>query len=93
MIVRHMRTDPNATKHMVLGFVGFVAVSVSFAPIVPTVWAALLCGLVAGYLTGIAIEVVQRIERRYVGVKQNTFRESVLDALVTGSWFLFFLVM
>lgn len=99
-ILNHAKTDPNAQKHMYLGITGsaiLFAITVLFQfesrivadPIIP-----ILIGLIffclGGFITGIGIELVQRVQR--IGKKQNTLKESFLDVMVTGCWPLIFFI-
>jgi len=43
----------------------------------------LICG---GLIIGIVIEIAQRINRHFSNSKQNTIKESLLDAAVTACW-------
>lgn len=96
-IKHHAKHDLNAPKHMYLGALGSVLFGVSiFAGLLasPVFYSSITviiyvgAGFVlGGFLTGIAIEVIQRIQR--TGGIQNTVRESILDALVTGLWFIY----
>ncbi|MDX8383269.1 MAG: hypothetical protein R8M45_04250 [Ghiorsea sp.] len=84
-IFDHAGTDPNAIKHICVGGVFAIVMSVlSFGcgSAAITFATALLSGVVAG----VGIEVVQRIQR--FGKQQNTFKESCLDAAVTSLWFI-----
>jgi len=73
-LLTHMRTDPNAPKHQILGAMGCVIGLMTFG-----INGAILAPLVVG----LAIEVNQRI---YGG--KNTLRESVMDTLTTWLWWL-----
>ncbi|MDX8384009.1 MAG: hypothetical protein R8M45_08005 [Ghiorsea sp.] len=84
-IFDHADTDPNACKHICVGGVFAIVMSVislGFGSLFATLAAALLSGVAAG----VGIEVVQRIQR--YGKQQNTFKESCLDAAVTSLWFI-----
>ncbi|MDX8382601.1 MAG: hypothetical protein R8M45_00890 [Ghiorsea sp.] len=81
----HADTDPNAIKHICVGGVFAIVMSVlsfGFGSAAITFATALLSGVAAG----VGIEVVQRIQR--CGKQQNTFKESCLDAAVTSLWFI-----
>jgi len=73
----HMRTDPNAGKHARLGLLGCV---ILLAPVLTLI----------GLVVGIAIEVVQRVQRLFSGEKQNHLQESVLDALGTSLFYIYY---
>ena len=102
-IINHMNTDPNAEKHVELGQLGSLAGV--FCIVLSMLWhsysidgfiAALLIGAFVGSMTaGVCIELVQRWQRRdgwnFFGEGQNSIKESVLDALVTGLWPLWYI--
>ena len=87
-ILNHARTDPNAPKHQAIGERASIMCA-SFALVVsynhcPSLWGSLSVAfgyLLGGLPAGIGIELVQRWQRR--GGKQNTLKESMLDAAVT----------
>ena len=86
MILKHMRTDPNAESHMTLGCIGSVALASLTYALTSNVMESLLGFILGGFLIGLGIEAVQRIQR--IGLEQNTLKESALDVGVTGCWFL-----
>jgi len=86
VILSHMQTDPNAPKHMRLGAFASLA-SVCLALLLTlNLNYALTAFFGCPFLMGLAIELVQRIQR--IGKAQNTNKESLLDVLVTGFWYL-----
>jgi hypothetical protein len=102
-IINHMNTDPNAEKHVELGQLGSTGASIVVclsAVYVPYsmdefILSFLVAGLIGSSITGILIELVQRWQRRdgwnFFGEGQNSIKESVLDALVTGLWPLWYI--
>jgi len=76
-LITHMRTDPNAPKHQIMGAMACVAGLAACG------WQA---ALLAPLFAGVGIELIQRVQR--IGKTQNTAGESVLDALVTGLWWI-----
>jgi len=69
-LITHIMSDPNAWKHMLIGFaVSLVAVLIAQWPLAP---------LVAAFLAGVGIEVVQRLQGG-----RNSLRESTMDVLTT----------
>jgi len=81
-IIEHVKTDPNAFKHGLLGCASTAAAAV-FVP-------SLVNIAIASLIMGISIEVIQRIMRELTMSKQNTFEENILDSLGTWLWFLSF---
>ena len=89
-IINHAKTDPNAYKHMELGSFGsFILAIILFIGTILISPNLMICVFISlcfgGFLTGIAIELVQRVQR--IGKTQNTLKESFLDIMVTGFWF------
>ena len=78
-LITHMQTDPNAWKHALIGMTASILGGV--AGHVISIEAAILFVALCPALAGICIEIIQRSE----GGK-NTNRESLLDALTTWLW-------
>jgi len=76
-LLTHIKTDPNAPMHQILGAMACVAGLASFG------W---LGAITAPLIVGISIELVQRVQRR--GKSQNTIKESILDTLTTWLWWI-----
>jgi len=76
-LIAHMRTDPNAPKHAAIGAACSAGGAVVFG-----VAGALLLPLLAG----IGIEIVQRMQGG-----TNTTRESIMDALTTWLWPIYYI--
>jgi len=97
MIIKHMRTDPNAKKHVAAGQAATalgICAAVFYMGVFSHSWIGaafvLLAGGIGGsLLAGIAIELVQRWQRR--GKDQNSITESLLDALTTALWPIWYL--
>jgi len=77
MIIQHIKTDPNAPKHQILGAMACVVGLASFG------W---LGAIIAPLLMGIGIELVQRAQ--LIGKAHNTIKESIFDALTTWLWWI-----
>ena len=71
---------------MRLGAVGSVVLCLAAYGITGNILLAFFGAGLGGLVVGIAIELKQRFDRR--GKTQNTLKESVLDIMVTGCWFL-----
>jgi len=88
-IINHMRTDPNAIKHSVIGCLssGIGAFGACLAPyqLVPMFIVSIV---VLPLLAGISIEIIQRLQ----GGK-NTRIESIFDAETTWLWPLSFIII
>ena len=87
-IFAHMDSDPNANKHMDLGFVASM-----FCSLFLIAWTGSIDFFIAGFLVaplfmGVGIELWQRVYRFFTKTKQNTTKESMLDAGVTTFWYL-----
>jgi len=84
-LVAHVKTDPNAKYHARIG----AAASLYGAAVgwyLLGVYGALAGFIISPLLAGIGIETVQRIQRGYW-----QGRESVLDALGTWLWLLYYM--
>jgi len=92
MIIKHMKSDPNALKHADLGLFAFALAIASFSFSFTSFYWVLIASLVMG----VAIEIGQRVQRAvdwrtfkwlgFTGEHQNTFKESCLDVMQTW-WF------
>jgi len=85
-----MKSDPNALKHADAGFYASMTVLVAL-PIIGLLNTA-IAALVAPFIIGVSIEIIQRIQRYISDGKQNTFKENVLDTIQTGLWYVTFYV-
>ena len=85
-IFAHMDSDPNAGKHMELGSIASIVCSLAAVAWTDSMLLFAVAFFVAPLIMGVAIEVYQRIIR--YGGKQNTIKESILDAAVTTLWYL-----
>jgi predicted PurR-regulated permease PerM len=83
-LITHMQTDPNAVKHATIGFGIFILVLVAGLIIFKELLIPLVCSLLLPYVAGVCIEILQRFQGG-----TNTTRESVMDILTTGSWFIY----
>jgi hypothetical protein len=89
VITKHMIDDENAVTHAHFGLGSFVLASVAFA----LGFASFYWVLTASLIMGVAIELVQRVQRAvdwrtfkwlgFTGEHQNSFKESVLDVMQT----------
>jgi len=89
MIIQHMKSDPNATKHADLGLFAFALAIASFS----FGFASFYLVLIASCIMGVSIEIGQRVYRAvdwqtfkwlgFTGSHQNTFKESCLDVIQT----------
>jgi len=77
----HMRTDPNAPKHAILG--AAVTTIVLVVAYLTHTQHPLILAFLAPFALGVAIEIIQRIQGG-----TNTNRESMMDILTTGFWYL-----
>ena len=82
-IIQHMITDPNALKHADAGLYTFMLSVLAFIILMINP----LYALVMPFVTGVGIEVYQRIERAIKHKTQNTIKESVLDVMQTGLFY------
>ena len=74
---------------MDLGMVGALMFPMALLHLCGFSWLVFASGaLLGGFLTGAAIEIVQRVGRKIKKRKQNTIEKSILDMLITGLWFL-----
>ncbi len=85
-ILEHMRTDPNASDHAQIGALASMVSFLLIGGITENMEYALWAFFLGGFVAGIGIESQQRWDRR--GGTQNTWKESALDILVTGCWYL-----
>jgi len=80
-LITHMNTDPNAPKH---AFIGMISTLVAcFVGLYFSITFAALGATFASLLAGIGIECVQRLQRGHFQIKNN---ESIMDALTTWLW-------
>jgi len=92
-ITTHMQTDPNAMRHAVLGWTSSMLASTVGTFFISDTVVYLLAIVLASLVTGVLIEIAQRVQRsfywkklQYLGISgahQNTFTESVLDVFQT----------
>jgi len=83
-----MKSDPNALKHADFGMATcFFTILLFVLGFVPAILI-----LIAPFLTGVAIEVVQRVQRYVSDSEQNTNIESLLDIMQTGLFYVTFYV-
>ena len=97
-VLKHMETDQNADIHMQLGFMASILTLAINILLMNSILITIVTTVLAGYTMGILIELKQRLIRSqwfrdsvfdfYHGrkVNQNSNLESILDAVVTGSW-------
>jgi len=78
-LITHMQTDPNAWKHALIGMTASILGAI--AGHIVSMEDAIICAVLLPLIAGICIEIIQRSE----GGK-NTMRESILDALTTWLW-------
>jgi len=83
-LITHMQTDPNASKHATIGFGVFLLTLCAGLIVSKELLLSTGCGLGMSFVAGLCIEILQRFQ----GGK-NTFRESVMDMLTTGLWFVY----
>ena len=91
IIIDHMKSDPNAVKHADAGMIAFFVSVLAFVTLgMPFVFV-----FIAPFIMGVVIEIVQRFQRafkdwKFVGFThsgQNTIKESVLDVMQTGFFY------
>ena len=86
MLFKHIETQSTAIEHAQYGTAGAIIASV--VGLFAGEWYSLAGFVLGGLLAGIAIELVQYIQR--YGGEQNSLREMVLDGLMAGLWPLVF---
>lgn len=86
-LINHIKTQTTALGHAKAGLVGSVLAAGCGYYLGD--WKLALTGVLIGGLgMGIAIELIQRLQR--AGKAQNSIKESILDALMTAAWPLVF---
>ena len=80
----HIKTDPNAPMHQLLGMLSSVFALVVCTSLFGSIKIGIIGFIFGGFGTGVLIEITQRVQR--IGKAQNTVRESIMDALTTGLW-------
>ena len=91
-----MKSDPNALKHADAGMIAFFAGVLAFV----TLNMPFLLVFIAPFIMGVAIEIMQRFQRAWRDSKflgfthsgQNTIKESMLDVMQTGLFYVTFYV-
>ena len=85
-ISKHYYTG-HAYRHPTIGCISALASTLAALLLTNNTVVAAITFLCAGFCYGVLIEIGQRIVRDKA--HQNTLRESIFDALVTGCWPLF----